>query len=234
MNFLDPAFIAAFIAIVGFDIILSGDNAVVIAMATRNLKGKERTRAVLWGSAAAIIMRVIFTLFAVKLLGFPYLKIVGAVLLLWIGIKLMVPDDGEEEIAGQSGLFAAIKTILIADLVMSIDNVVAVAAAADAAPEQYKVLLLFLGLAISIPLIIFSSAILLKLMDRYPVIVVIGAALLGIVAGQMLVSDPVTVGWVKQNAPWLRYAVPIVGAIFVVGLGKYLAKRAELVAPKAP
>lgn len=231
MYFSDPAFLAAFIAIIGFDIILSGDNAVVIAMATRNLKGKERTRAVLFGSAAAILMRVVFTLFAVKLLGFPYLKIVGAALLVWIGIKLMVPDDEEEEIASQSGLFAAIKTILIADLVMSIDNVVAVAAAADAAPEQYKVLLLFLGLAISIPLIIFSSAILLKLMDRYPIIVIIGAALLGIVAGQMVVSDPVTVGWVKQNAPYLKYVAPIVGAILVVGWGKMLANKAAKAKP---
>jgi len=233
MYFSDPAFLAAFIAIIGFDIILSGDNAVVIAMATRNLKGKERTRAVLFGSAAAILMRVVFTLFAVKLLGFPYLKIVGAALLVWIGIKLMVPDDEEEEIASQSGLFAAIKTILIADLVMSIDNVVAVAAAADAAPEQYKVLLLFLGLAISIPLIIFSSAILLKLMDRYPIIVIIGAALLGIVAGQMVVSDPVTVGWVKQNAPYLKYVAPIVGAILVVGWGKMLANKAAKAKPVA-
>lgn len=225
MNFLDPAFLGALLTIIGVNIVLSGDNAVVIALAARSLHGRQQKLAIFWGSGAAIIMRIILTVFAVQLLAFPWLKILGALLLLWIGIKLLVPEDGDENITGHSNLLAAIKTILVADLVMSIDNVIAVAAAADAAPAEYKMTLLVLGLAISIPLIIFASTLLMKLMERFPVIITIGAALLGFVAGEMAITDPVDALWVKANAPWMSYVMPAFGAVLVVVVGKMLAKR---------
>jgi YjbE family integral membrane protein len=220
MDFFDPLFWTALATIIGVNIVLSGDNAVVIALASRSLPAEQRTKAIFWGSAAAIILRIVLTAFAVKLLQLSWLKIIGALLLFWIGVKLLIPEDDDANIAGHEHLGAAIKTILIADLVMSLDNVIAVAAAA-----KDNVVLLILGLAISIPLIIFSSTLLLKLMDRFPIIITIGAALLGFVAGEMLITDPATKGWVDQNAAWMHYAIPALGAAFVVVLGLYLAKR---------
>jgi YjbE family integral membrane protein len=225
MDFLDPLFLTALLKIIGVNIILSGDNAVVIALAARSLQGKQQKLAIFWGSGAAIILRIVLTVFAVKLLAFPWLKIVGALLLLWIGIKLLVPEDEDASIEGHSNLLAAIKTILVADLVMSVDNVIAVAAAADAAPAEFKLTLLVLGLAISIPLIIFASTLLMKLMERFPIIITLGAALLGFVAGEMAITDPVSVEWINTNAGWMHYVVPAVGAAAVVLVGKVLAKR---------
>jgi len=206
--------------IIGVNIVLSGDNAVVIALASRSLPAEQRKKAIFWGSAAAIILRVILTVFAVKMLQLPWLKIVGALLLLWIGVKLLIPEDDDANIAGHEHLGAAIKTILIADLVMSLDNVIAVAAAA-----KDNILLLVLGLTISIPLIIFSSTILLKLMDRFPIIITIGAALLGFVAGDMLITDPATKSWADQNAAWMQFVIPALGAASVAILGQILARR---------
>jgi YjbE family integral membrane protein len=221
MTYTDPQFWAALLTIIGIDIVLSGDNAVVIALASRSLPAHQRKKAIFWGSFAAIAMRVTLTFFAVQLLQFPWLKVVGAVLLFWIGVKLLLPEDASDEtIDAPEHLLAAIKTILVADFVMSLDNVVAVAAA-----SKDSLLLLILGLAITIPLIIFSSTILLKLMDRFPIIITIGAALLGYVAGDMLVTDLAVKGWVSANAPWLKYAVPIGGALFVVAAGRLIAKR---------
>ena len=157
--------------IIGVNIILSGDNAVVIALAARSLPAKQQKQAIIWGSAAAIVMRVILTLFAVALLGLPWLKIVGSLLLFWIGVKLLIPEEGDDDIPANDQLLAAIKTILVADLVMSLDNVIAVAAAAGG-----SVMLLILGLAISIPLVIFGATLLLKLMDRFPVIITTNSA----------------------------------------------------------
>lgn len=208
--------------IIGVNIVLSGDNAVVIALASRSLPADQRKKAIFWGSAAAIILRVILTVFAVKMLQLPWLKIVGALLLLWIGVKLLIPEDDDANIAGHEHLGAAIKTILIADLVMSLDNVIAVAAAA-----KDNFLLLVLGLTISIPLIIFSSTILLKLMDRFPIIITIGAALLGFVAGDMLITDPATKFWVDQNAAWMQFVIPALAAASVVILGQILARHAS-------
>jgi YjbE family integral membrane protein len=226
MPIVDPLFWTALLKIIGINIVLSGDNAVVIALAARSLPPKQQRKAIFWGSAAAIIMRIILTIFAVKLLQFPWLKIVGAGLLLWIGVKLLVPEaEGEDGIPIHDNLMGAIKTILIADLVMSLDNVIGVAAAA-----KDDVVLLTLGLAISIPLIIFASTILLKLMERFPIIITIGAALLGFVAGEMLVTDPVTKDWVMHNAHWMEYAVPLAGALLVVGIGKFIAGRAPAAA----
>jgi YjbE family integral membrane protein len=205
------------------NIVLSGDNAVVIALAARSLPPRQQKQAVIWGAGAAVVMRIILTIIAVELLKWPYLKLIGAVLLLWIAVKLLLPEDGGDDgIESSDNLWAAIKTILIADLVMSLDNVIAVAAAAKG-----SLTLLVLGLAISIPLVIFGATMLMKLMDRYPVIITIGAALLGWVAGDMAATDPVVKDWVDAHAAWLHWAAPATGAVFVVFAGKWLAARAE-------
>ncbi len=221
MDFTDAAFWVALLQIIGVNIVLSGDNAVVIALAARSLPPKQQKAAVLWGSGAAVVMRIVLTIIAVEMLKWPYLKLIGAVLLLWIAVKLLIPEDGGEDGITSSGtMMAAIKTILIADLVMSLDNVIAVAAAAKG-----SLTLLILGLAISIPMVVFGSTLLLKLMDRYPVIITIGAALLGWVAGEMAISDPLVKDWVNANMAWLHYVAPAGGALFVVLLGRMLAAR---------
>jgi len=207
--------------IIGINIVLSGDNAVVIALAARSLPPRQQKQAVLWGSGAAVVMRIVLTVVAVELLKLPWLKLVGAVLLFWIAIKLLLPEsEGEGHGRAAAGMAAAIKTILIADLVMSLDNVIAVAAAAKG-----SLLLLVVGLGISIPLVIFGSTLLLGLMERFPVIITIGAALLGWVAGEMMISDPVAKDWIDANAAWLHYAGPAAGAGAVVAVGKLLASR---------
>jgi len=205
------------------NIVLSGDNAVVIALAARSLPPKQQTQAVFWGAGAAVIMRIVLTIVAVELLKWPWLKLIGAVLLLWIAVKLLMPEDGGEgNVESSDNLWAAIKTILIADLVMSLDNVIAVAAAAKG-----SLTLLILGLAISIPLVIFGATMLMKVMERFPVIITIGAALLGWVSGDMAATDPVVKGWVDANAAWLHWAAPVAGAVFVVVTGKWLAARGK-------
>lgn len=227
MEFLNELQSAAFWIglwqIILVNIVLSGDNAVVIALAARSLPPKQQKKAVFWGAGAAVVMRIILTIVAVELLRLPWLKFIGAALLLWIAIKLLVPEDGGDDgIESSDNLWAAIKTILIADLVMSLDNVIAVAAAAKG-----SIVLLVLGLAISIPLVVFGATMLMKIMDRYPIIITIGAALLGWVAGDMAATDPVVRGWVDANAAWLHWAAPAAGAIFVVAVGRWLAARAE-------
>ena len=205
------------------NIVLSGDNAVVIALAARSLPPKQQKQAVFWGAGAAVVMRIILTVVAVELLRWPWLKLIGAALLLWIAVKLLLPEDGDDgDVESSDNLWAAIKTILIADLVMSLDNVIAVAAAAKG-----SLVLLVLGLAISIPLVVFGATMLMKVMDRFPIIITIGAALLGWVAGDMAATDPVLKDWVDANAAWLHWGAPVAGAIFVVAAGKWLAARAE-------
>ena len=217
--------------IIWINIVLSGDNAVVIALAARSLPPRQQKLAVAWGSGAAVGMRIVLTLFAVALLQLPYLKLIGAVLLLWIGVQLLLPEEGEENIDGHENLLAAIKTILVADLVMSLDNVIAVAAAAGD-----SVTLLVLGLAISIPLVIFGSTLLMKVMERFPVIITLGGALLGFVAGEMAVSDPGLRDWMSANFQMLdkkpvlagislEAIIGLVGAALVVLVGKLLARR---------
>ena len=221
MNFNDPIFWIALMQIIGVNIVLSGDNAVVIALAARGLPPDQQKRAIAWGSGAAVVMRIVLTVVAVELLRLPYLKIVGALLLLWIAVQLLLPEDGEDgHGATVSGLGAAIKTILLADLVMSLDNVIAVAAAAKG-----NVALLVIGLAISIPLVVFASRLLLVLMEKYPVIITIGAALLGWVAGDMAVTDPIDQPWVDLNAAFLHWGAPLACAIAVVAVGKWLGAR---------
>jgi len=227
--------------IIGVNVVLSGDNAVVIALAARSLPPKQRSQAILWGAGAAVVLRIILTIFAVALLALPWLKIVGSLLLFWIGIKLLVPEEDGADINASEHLMTAIKTILIADLVMSLDNVIAVAAAAGG-----SMTLLILGLAISIPLVVFGATLLVTLMERYPVIITIGAALIGMVAGEMLVTDPVALAWMKGlasiqidggkpmlNGVNLELAAGAVGAVIVVVWGLWLARRQEAAAKTA-
>jgi YjbE family integral membrane protein len=226
------AFWIGLLKIIGVNIILSGDNAVVIALAARSLPPKQQKAAVLWGSGAAVVMRIILTVFAVALLMLPWLKLVGSLLLFWIGIKLLIPEEDTEDVDASENLIAAIKTILIADLVMSIDNVIAVAAAAGG-----SLTLLILGLAISIPLVIFGSTMLLHLMERWPIIITVGGGLLGFVAGEMLVTDPALKDWLaslgvtfdgekpKVGGLSLEIICGLIGAVIVIVAGTLLGKR---------
>jgi len=211
----------ALLEIIGVNIVLSGDNAVVIALACRSLPPTQQRLAIIFGAAGAIVLRAVLTVFAVLLLARPYLKLVGGMLLLWIAIKLLLPDDdGDGETDGKAGIYAAIKTIVIADLVMSLDNVLGVAAVAKG-----DVVLLVLGLLISMPLIIYGSTLIMRLMGRFPVIITLGAALLGYVAGEMAVTDPVVAPWIEANASLLHRFAPLLGAVLVVLAGKYFARR---------
>ncbi len=212
--------------IIGINIVLSGDNAVVIALASRSLHPSQQKKAIVFGSAAAIIMRIGLTLTAVALLAMPYLKLIGAVLLVWIGIQLINSEEGNDSIESSNNLAAAIKTILVADLVMSLDNVIAVAAAARGSFP-----LLIIGLAISIPLVVFGASMLLKLMERFPIIITIGAALLGYVGGEMGVTDPAVADWINLNAHALHEIVPISCAALIILGGRFLAaRRASIIA----
>jgi YjbE family integral membrane protein len=223
----DATFWVALGKIIWVNILLSGDNAVVIALAARSLPEQQRGKAVFFGSAAAIVLRVVLTLFAVELLHYPYLKIIGAVLLFWIGVQLLMPEDeeGEDGIKSSSHLWGAIRTILIADLVMSLDNVIAVAAAAESGPPGARTLLLIIGLGLSIPLIIFGSQLLMKVMEKYPVIITLGAALLGFVAGEMLVHDAAVDKFFTGLGGASTTIVELAGAIGVVVVGQWLARR---------
>ena len=212
-------------AIIVANILLSGDNAVVIAMAARSLPPHQQKKAIFWGSAAAIVLRIVLTIAAVQLLQLPYLKIIGAAALLWIGVQLLTDSEEEGEVKSEGTLGAAVRTILIADLVMSIDNVIAVAGAADRAPPQYRVPLLVVGLALSIPLIIAGSTMLMKVMERWPIIIVLGAALLGFLAGEMFVSDPALAAWFAARVPAAEWLAGGIGAVLVVIIGKWLHHR---------
>lgn len=216
--------------IILINIILSGDNAVVIALAARSLPEAQRRQAILWGSFAAIALRVVLTLVAAELLRQPYLKLAGSGLLFWIAVQLLLPEDGDggaDSIRGHAHLLGAIRTILIADVVMSLDNVLAVAAAAH---DDF--ILLVLGLAISIPLVIFGSTLVLKLMDRFPWFVTVGAALLGFVAGEMLVSEPALATWpgLAEGQP-LHRLIPLFAAIGVVAIGRQQARQSARAHP---
>ncbi|MHA6848866.1 TerC family protein [Ralstonia syzygii] len=227
MALTSSAFWFALGSIILTNIVLSGDNAVVIALAARNLPRRQQRQVIFWGSAAAIALRIVLTALAVKLLALPYLKTIGAVLLVYIGIKLL--SDAEDEAAGDyrrhDGLWPAIQTILVADLVMSLDNVVAVAAAAEKGPPGTAFALLVLGLGLSIPLIVFGSTLLVALMARFPAIVMLAAALLGYLAGDMLVTDPVDAGWFAQAIPYADVAAGCLGALIVVIVGWWISRR---------
>ena len=220
--------------IIWVNIILAGDNAVVIALAARSLPKDQQKKTIFLGAGAAVVLRIILTLFTVALLQYPYLRILGGLLLVWIAVKLLIPEHGDNQIDSPSSLPQAIRTILVADLVMSLDNVIAVAATA-----KDSMLLLVLGLLISIPLVVFGATMLLKLMIRFPSIITIGAALIGYVSGEMPITDPAVVEWFETNARWLiEFEVLAIGEVksklsaagliagaFVVALGKWLAVR---------
>jgi YjbE family integral membrane protein len=228
MEVVDTSFWVILAQIMMINIVLSGDNAVVIAMASRALPPRQQKQAILFGSLGAIVLRVILTFFAVMLLELPYLKAIGAILLLWIGIKMLLPENDDDELDAHSNMWAAIKTIIVADFIMSLDNVLGVAAAAKG-----SVLLLIIGLAISIPLIIYGSTLILKLMNRYPIVVTAGGAVLGWVAGEMAISDPAVNPLLHGDAEMLHATAPVIGMLLVVAGGKWLARSSDTKAQPA-
>jgi len=207
------------------NVVLSGDNAVVIALACRRLSPAHQKLAFIWGSVGVVVLMVGLTACVVFLLSLPYLEIVGSLMLLWIGIKLLVAEDagGEDgQVEQKATLMAAIRTIIIADMIMSLDNVLAMAAAAKG-----HLWMLIVGLVVTVPIILFGSALLMKLMDRFPIFIMIGAALIGWVAGEMIISDPAIKDWIDANMSILHWIAPISGAVLVIGVGKTLEHMAS-------
>jgi YjbE family integral membrane protein len=218
------------------DLVLGVDNAVVIALACRNLDPKTRLRGVLWGTAGAIILRVILISFALFLLEIPFLMLAGALLLIWIGIKLVLPEDEDAHanIQASDRLWGAVKTIIVADFVMSLDNVIAIAGAAKGADPSHQLPLVIFGLLISIPIIIFGSQLVLKMMDRFPWIAIVGAGVLGWIAGGLIVGDPGVVGALGPASTMAEYAAKVGGAVFVVAFGLVMARRKRAAVKTAP
>jgi YjbE family integral membrane protein len=226
-EFLTTHFWFAVGQIIMIDILLGGDNAVVIALACRQLPPHLRTKGILWGTLGAIILRVVLIAFALTLLQVPYLKLVGAALLIWIGVKLLAPGDDDDHggIKGSDKLWAAVKTVIVADLVMSVDNVIAIAGAATGAGGQHQLPLVIFGLLVSIPIIIWGSQLVLKLMDRFPWIITAGGMLLGWIAGTMAYSDPAVAHWTPKDGSAWSYAFGAAGAAFVVLCGVMLKRQ---------
>ena len=222
MEFGTPQFWVAAFEIVIINILLSGDNAVVIALACRNLPPRQRRWGIIWGAAGAVVLRIILTFFAVSLLKLPFLNLIGGVLLLWIGVKLIADEDGDEhEVQAADRLTVAIRTIIIADLVMSLDNVIGVAGAAKG-----SVLLIVFGLIVSIPLVIVGAQLIMKLIERFSILIVAGGGLLGYVAGEMMVQDTAVAPWINAHAAWLHWVLPVTGIVIVVGVAKWMQMRA--------
>lgn len=217
MDFSSPGFWIAVLQIIAIDILLGGDNAVVIALASRRLPEQQRRQAIFWGVFGAVATRVVLIFFALQLLRMPFLKIAGGVLLLWIGVKLLLPPDegGGHKIDASANLMGAIRTIVIADAVMSLDNVIAIAAAA-----KDSIGLVVFGLVVSVPIIVWGSRFVLKLMDRFPAVITAGAALLGWIAGAMIVHD-VAITERVLVMPWVEYVAPLAGALLVVAIGRF-------------
>ena len=222
-----PNFWIAVGQIILIDILLGGDNAVVIALACRGLPPQQRRMGIIYGTAGAIILRVVLIAFALALLAVPYLKLVGAVLLVWIGAKLLIPQDEEEHgnIQSSDKLWGAVKTVIVADLVMSVDNVLAIAGAAESAGQHQLGLVIF-GLLVSIPIIVAGSQIVLKLMDRFPLIITLGGMLLGWIAGQMAVTDPAVKPYFPDEKVW-EYGAALAGALLVLAIGKYAGRKPD-------
>lgn len=238
----------AIFQIIMIDILLGGDNAVVIALACRNLEPRQRMRGILWGTAGAIFLRVVLIAFALTLLNIPFLKLVGGLLLVWIGIKLLVPEaEAHGNVASGTTVWNAVKTIIIADFVMSLDNVIAIAAAANNTHADHQLYYVIFGLVVSVPIIVWGSTLVLKLIDRFPVVVMFGAGLLGWIAGGMLINDPVVVSQLAgiADGTWIqpaqqeaghptvigpvKLAAEIVGALLVVIVGKAIARKKGIV-----
>ena len=221
LDLSSAAFWIAVGQIIAIDIVLSGDNAVVIALACRNLSPEQRKTGIFWGVAGAVSLRVVLTVFAALVMNLPWLKLVGGLLLVWIAVKLMLPEDEEgHDIEASANLWGAVKTIVVADFVMSLDDVIGVAGAA-----QGSLVLLLFGLAVSIPLIVWSSQVILRWMERWPWIVLLGAGLLGYVAGQMIFTDPGIVGLLQPLPAWSAKAAGGIGALLVVVVGRWLEQR---------
>ena len=217
--------IVALAKIMVINVVLSGDNAVVIALACRRLSPAHQKQAFIWGSAGVVVLMVILTAFIVYLLKLPYLEIVGSLMLLWIGIKLLVAEDeggGEDAVEQKATLMAAVRTIIIADMIMSLDNVLAMAAAANG-----HMWMLVVGLVITVPVILFGSALLMKLMERFPIFITIGAGLIGWVAGDMIITDPAIREWIDANMSSLHTIAPAFCAALVIGVGKTLEHLAS-------
>ncbi len=216
----------AIFQIVLIDILLGGDNAVVIALACRNLPPRQRMRGMLWGTAGAVLLRVLLIAFALVLLDIPFLKALGCLLLVWIGIKLLAPEeDAHGNIAAGTSVLSAIKTIILADFAMSLDNVIAIAGAAQNAQADHQLYYVIFGLCVSVPIIVWGSTLVLKLIDRFPIAVTFGAGLLGWIAGGMLITDIFIVErWGEPAAP-LKLGVELAGALLVIVAGKWLAAR---------
>jgi YjbE family integral membrane protein len=238
-QFMHADFWIAVGQIIMIDILLGGDNAVVIALACRKLAPAQRTKGIVWGTVGAILLRVVLIFFALTLLAIPYLKLVGAILLLWIGVKLLAPGDegAHGDVAGSDKLWAAVRTVIIADLVMSVDNVIAIAGAAESAGGDHKMPLVVFGLLVSIPIIVWGSQFVIKLMDRFPMVITLGGMLLGWIAGTMAVGDPAAAPYIPQAnvgeaIASVRYSAGVAGALLVLGLGLWL-KRRQAAAPPA-
>jgi YjbE family integral membrane protein len=233
LEFLQTLDWAAVSQIIMIDILLGGDNAVVIALACRNLEPQKRMQGVLWGTAGAILMRVALVAFALTLLNIPLLKLVGAALLLWIGIKLLLPDGTGHEIKAGNSVMTAVKTIIVADFVMSLDNVIAIAGAAEGGTPGHQVGMVIFGLLVSVPIIIWGSTLVLKLIDRFPIVVTLGAGLLGWIAGGMAVDDVFLTSRIGELPAAVKLGAEIFGAVLVVLLGRGLARRRALASKEA-
>ena len=221
MDFSSPGFWVAALQIIVINLLLSGDNAIVIALACRNLPPTQRKWGVILGAGAVVGLRIILTFFAIQLLTLPWLKVIGGILLVWIGVKLIADDSGgEHDVKASDKLLAAVWTITVADLVMSIDNVLGVAAAAKG-----SLFLLVFGLVVSVPIVIGGSQIIMKLIERFPLLVVAGGGLLGYVAAEMMITDPIVIDWVKAQGEWIQWAAPIAGILSVIGIAQWLKTR---------
>jgi len=223
--------------IIGTNLVLSGDNAVVIALAASSLPRHQQGKAIMWGSLAAAVLLIILTIVAVTILQWPFLKVIGGLMLLWVGVQLVAGEDEEEgDVTGHSHLIHAIRTILVANLVMSLDNTLAVAGIAEqvasgidpAIRKTGQYIMLSIGLGVSIPVVVFGSKVVMWFIQRFPIIILLGGALIGYIGGDMLVTDPFTRDWVAANAPWLHqyHGAGIIGAVIAIGGGKWLAFRA--------
>jgi len=217
---------SAVLQIIAIDILLGGDNAVVIALACRELPAQQRMRGIVWGTVGAIVLRIVLIAFALVLLGAPFVKFAGGLLLLWIGVRLLAPaSSGHAKVKPAAKLSQAIVTIIVADAVMSLDNVVAIAGVAESADPEHRLALVIFGLVVSIPLIVWGSRIVLLLLDRFPVILTLGAALLGWIAGSLIINDPAGDRWPLLDTPLAVYGTSVACALLVLALGHALRRR---------
>lgn len=213
---------ASLLTIIGINIVLSGDNAVVIALACRTLPPRQQSLGIAFGAGAAVLLRIVYTVFIAYLLTVQFLKIAGGLLLFWVGYKLMTEEGGDDDVAAGASLWQAVRIVVIADAVMSLDNVIAVAAAAHG-----NTVLLIAGLVISIPMVVYGATLLIKLIERFPVIVPAGAAMIGYIGGEVLVSDTAIHDWLEQHLVWLRHVAPVVGAVAVILVSRIIKPKSD-------